>query len=237
MRRIRPKIYVLGAILFMLAVLYILFTYIEIFDTKIHFTLDTAKYISIVLCLLISLFIGEDHITKKGRCSLQFALFFTTVADFFLLIYPKHVLGIGIFCIAHIFHAIRFEGRKAHVIIGRHTMSLFILIVMHFIVGLYIIDIEFIYIISLFYAMLLISNVKRAVGIYKTKVLPLANSYMVAIGMVLFLLCDINVALYNTIGSNRIPFLLIWFFYLPSQVVLALSGWDYNKLLAKGGSL
>jgi hypothetical protein len=64
---------------------------------------------------------------------------------------------------------------------------------------------------------------------------------MVALGMFLFLACDINVALFNITKfvppTNEIifklqytAFVLIWFFYLPSQILLSMSGYSYKKI-------
>lgn len=56
---------------------------------------------------------------------------------------------------------------------------------------------------------------------------------MILIGMILFLLGDINVAMSYiskeisvSLGNNFS--LLIWVFYLPSQALLSLSGYKYK---------
>ncbi|GHU56059.1 hypothetical protein AGMMS49975_18770 [Clostridia bacterium] len=48
------------------------------------------------------------------------------------------------------------------------------------------------------------------------------KNYLAPIGMLLFLLCDINVALAN-IFDYPVFWRLIWVFYLPSQLLLAFS--------------
>lgn len=53
------------------------------------------------------------------------------------------------------------------------------------------------------------------------------NRNMVIWGMILFALCDINVALTRIKSLNEISFSLIWIFYLPSQVLLSLSGYKF----------
>lgn len=63
------------------------------------------------------------------------------------------------------------------------------------------------------------------------------SRFLFFLGLVLFLLCDINVGLYNMgdyVGEvsgwlealYRLSGNLMWTFYLPSQVLLVLSGWE-----------
>ena len=52
------------------------------------------------------------------------------------------------------------------------------------------------------------------------------NSIIAATGMLLFLLCDLCVGLYNLTpgyGTQNIFYCLTWFFYLPSQALLSVS--------------
>ena len=97
------------------------------------------------------------------------------------------------------------------------------------IVNYFIREVELLYPIALFYAIALVSNVVRAINVCKEQRFPSPNRYMIAYGMILFLLCDVNVALYNTLLSTEMTYVLMWFFYLPSQVLLALSGKGSSK--------
>jgi len=59
------------------------------------------------------------------------------------------------------------------------------------------------------------------------KAYPFPNRIFVPLGMFMFLLCDINVALMNVLtpGAGRAAArILIWVFYLPSQALLSVSG-------------
>jgi hypothetical protein len=90
---------------------------------------------------------------------------------------------------------------------------------------------------SLYYFICLLFSVRGAMVALKKNLYPSPSKYMIAFGMILFLLCDICVALSNL--SELLPLtgyyfrkvqhissMLIWFFYLPSQLLLALSGND-----------
>jgi len=95
--------------------------------------------------------------------------------------------------------------------------------------------------VALFYAISLLVSFINALKACKDRLFPYPNNHLIAWGMVLFLLCDINVALFNiyrltSISSGIISHLhsvsrpLIWLFYLPSQAFLSLSGYDFKKL-------
>jgi hypothetical protein len=62
-----------------------------------------------------------------------------------------------------------------------------------------------------------------------------ANNILSRLGMTLFLLCDVNVLLWNlqrVADMTAIPAwtgTLIWTFYLPAQTMLALSAYDFAK--------
>ncbi len=225
MKETNYKTSILKLILITISILYISFLYIDITGVKLFISSDKIKYICIILCFFISLLIGEDCINTRDRHLLQLGLFLTVIADLFLLIYPHYTLGVAIFCIAQTFHSIRYDNENAYQIIKEYISMLLIIIAIYSIVNFFIIDIEFLFTISFFYAIFLVVNVTKAIRACKYDLFPSPNKYMIAWGMVLFLLCDINVALFNTIVNNSIPFILIWFFYLPSQVLLALSGW------------
>lgn len=225
MKETNYKIPILRIMLVIIAILYISFLYIDITDVKIFISSDGIKYICIILCFIISLLIGDDCLSRRDRHLLRLGLFFTVIADLFLLVYSYHTLGVSIFCIAQTFHSIRYDNEKAYTIIKKNLLILFVIITIYLIVNSFIIDIEFLFTVAFFYAILLVVNVIKAIRACRYNLFPSPNKYMIAWGMVLFLLCDINVALFNIIENNSIPFILIWFFYLPSQVLLALSGW------------
>jgi hypothetical protein len=99
------------------------------------------------------------------------------------------------------------------------------------------IEIELLLIITIFYFVSIVMNVIDAVRLNR-KVNTTANK-LFAYGMILFLLCDINVGIFNlsnfvTINNKFFISLYdfttigMWMFYLPAQVLIALSGFAQN---------
>ncbi len=87
--------------------------------------------------------------------------------------------------------------------------------------------------VSIFYFICIVTNtisaVKAALNLPRNR-----SSVIFAMGMVLFLLCDINVGLYNLSGfivmpdglatfASSVSAILMWAFYAPSQLLITLS--------------
>jgi len=105
------------------------------------------------------------------------------------------------------------------------------LFIVYFVVDKLIFKLDFIWGMGLFYGICLLNSVIKAAKAYRDRLFPKPNGHMILIGMVLFLLCDINVALYNILNEGlfyNISSISMWLFYLPSQVLLSLSGYKYN---------
>ncbi len=220
---------VLKILLIIIALLYILFLYMDIFNVELFITSDGVKYICIVLCFFISLLIGNDTLNKRDISLLRMGLFCTVIADLFLLLLPYHTVGVAVFCIAQILYSMRYDVGNTPLVLKRHLIIFLSIIAIYLIVNYFIREVELLYPIALFYAIALVSNVVRAINVCKEQRFPSPNRYMIAYGMILFLLCDVNVALYNTLLSTEMTYVLMWFFYLPSQVLLALSGKGSSK--------
>jgi hypothetical protein len=86
---------------------------------------------------------------------------------------------------------------------------------------------------AILYAVALIFSVSAAVSAFRNKKYPKPNNFLALTGMLLFLLCDINVVmLYNLglpSGVTNAAHKLIWVFYLPSQLFLAVSAFSFEK--------
>ncbi|GKU27635.1 lysoplasmalogenase family protein [Clostridium folliculivorans] len=167
---------------------------------------------------------------------LQTALFLTTIADFFFIIIESPELGIFVF----IFVQITYILRHARAISLNHiyTKTLLLLSFSILLLGFFIkpknIDTN-LYYLALLYGTLLINSLILAFSTFRSKLYYKHSSSTIAIGIALFFMCDINVGLYpliteyyNIDSLSMTIYFLIWFFYLPSQLLLALSG--YKKL-------
>lgn len=223
-------------LLLLIALLYISFLYIDIFAKNIFLSSSTLKFISIIFIFIISILIKDNPLSYKDIHLLQIGLFITLIADLFLLVLDSHyILGIFLFSIVQILYSFRYEFRNFKFTIRNFSIIFLGLSIFYLIINKFIIEIDFLFIMGIFYAICLLNSVVKAVKSYKYKTYPAPNRQMILIGMILFLFCDVNVGLYNILGYINKTGLLynissvsMWLFYLPSQVLLALSGENYN---------
>lgn len=232
------------AVLATLAVLYLTFLYLDYNRMNTFYTTHNLKYISILLCFLLSLMAMDHAISPMDILLLQSGLFITTLADLCLLILDKFTIGVAIFCVAQIIYCIRYNPPKAYPTVVRFMMVFEVLAISYILLGFFVKNLDTLFVVATAYAICLMTSVIRAIKLCKAKQFPSPNRYMIAIGMVLFLLCDINVGLTNVIQQLRpqsifltyiynMSSFLIWFFYLPSQVLLAMSGYNFCQLRIK----
>jgi hypothetical protein len=223
-------------------IIYIIFLFTDIGFRNVGNCYSTIlKFSSIILCFFIVLLIGNDGIDKMDKSLVQLARFFTVLADLFLVILNNFQIGIGCFCIVQFIYILRHGRGKAF----KNTAA--ILLVTIAIASLIYIKVPIpnidksMYIVALLYASLLINSVIMAATTYSRKVYSKFSCTLIAVGMILFFMCDFNVALYNLIDFydielirvNNKEFLvgfLMWFFYLPSQLLLTLSGFNENYI-------
>ena len=177
------------------------------------------KFISIVVCFAIILSIGENIYDKKDLFILRLALFFIIVQSLYIIRHGrfKDVNG-----------KVRFKYRDIYLFV----FCLFLFIILKrlnlFSKESTLLSMAFIY------ALLLIHSLIRAYGTFNNNFFEKKTCKIISIGITLFFLCDLNVAFSNIsfyllsikhVENLENVFLpLIWFFYLPSQILLSLSG-------------
>lgn len=207
-------------IIFIVLIL-IMSIFIDVVDIS-NIKLDTTliKYSGIILCFIYS----TMNINKTKKSLISLALFFTLIADLFLLVLDKYYeIGVGVFIIVQIIYLIYLAdlSKIYKDIILRAIIYLIILIVL-----LIIKENALVTYLSAFYFINLICNIIKS---FSKK-----NDYLIlSIGLLLFSCCDICVGLYNILyemyDSSGIINLVyhitcygMWFFYLPSQGLIAL---------------
>jgi len=230
---------------FLILFLYIGFLYLDILTKDLgNTTTLNIKYLIIIICLIISLTIGRDGHNKIDSTLVQIARFFTLIADYYLVILDNYKLGVFFFCIVQITYIIRhsfMEDKKY-----RNFMFLCLtLIIAIFLLNKVILSSfeEKLIFLGLIYGAVLISSVYAAIRTIKCSRYPKKSALLIAIGMSLFFMCDLNVAIFNLAENMSISLfndenirfysgVLIWLFYAPSQLLLTLSGFnDSMKLL------
>ncbi|MCB2291132.1 lysoplasmalogenase family protein [Clostridium sp. CS001] len=240
---------IIRVITLIILILYVLFLYMDLYDVKTVITSEYIKYMSIILCFILSilpikkLLGGRDivnnsytHIANyRDRLLLQFGMFITVIADLCLVIFDFYILGVVFFSMVQIIYSVRYDPKKQKVTLINFFIAFQFIVLSYFTVRLFIREISILLPISLFYSICLLTSVIKAIKAFKSNLYPLPNKYMVVLGMILFLLCDICVALSNVttilpieahfiISLQQIASFLIWVFYLPSQLLLSLSG-------------
>lgn len=163
------------------------------------YPLGTAlKYAGILLCVIYAL---------RGDRRVAFALLLTALADLFLLILGKCLeLGVALFVAVQALYA-RHIARDT-----RKTLCLRALLVLGSWTVLWHLD--------------LLTPLNLLVGLYFPQLLcnmALAwrKDRTLALGLTLFVGCDVCVGLWNLFGVAGTG---MWAFYLPSQVLIALHG-------------
>ena len=185
------------------------------------------EYALVLMCF--SFACGHRSETLDGLLALG-ALLFTAVADFFLVALKEEqwLPGMAVFCVAQGLWALRLwlreEGKRrlVHLFIWAGTCATLLVVAVILVRGA-----DTLLLLGAVYASFLLTTVVFS------WLSP--RNFLFTLGMTLFLCCDIfvavnNTALYLDLGVHPllktlydIPFNMMWAFYGPSQMLLALS--------------
>ncbi len=211
------------------------------------------KYTIIILCFCYAL-PGAD---KSTFYLLQSALLFTLVSDLFILILDYYIYGVMTFIVAQELYCLRLTllknrskaeedasvdrrrkiGRAYFRRVLMQVLSSLVIYLLLYLVG---VGMDELLIVSVFYFICILTNVISAITLAYRKPESKSNR-LYAAGMLLFLLCDINVGVFNLSGFLSVPenvytilyalsSILMWTFYAPAQVLIAISS-RYEKKL------
>ncbi len=172
------------------------------------------KYASMLLCLFASL----SGITKKDGRYVASALALTVCADLFLLVLDNfYAIGVAFFCPVQIIYALRLRRMRE----GKTLFALRALLFAAMLAIVCAVQPSALNILSAFYFSQLVCNAIEAAD---------AKNRLFSVGLLLFVCCDICVGLCNITfpfpASDAVfPIIriLMWAFYLPSQVLIVLS--------------
>lgn len=169
-----------------ICILYITFLYFDMVSIQTFISTCMVKFISIILCFIVSILIGKDYINKEDKLLLQSGLCITIIADFFLLFTDYLILGVGFFSIVHILYAIRYERNKVRFTLIRSVIIFLIITGLYLIINFFYIKVELLFLVASFYAISLIISVAKAIKAYKYKLFPYPNKYLIILGMIFF---------------------------------------------------
>lgn len=232
----------------------VLFVFVQILLFGYFLTLDFTnsnidlsnkiKFCIIILCFCYAAF----FIRGAGRSiilCLQAGLFFTVISDLFILMMNSYYYGVLTFILVQQLYGIRLllaqrsdTKEKIDSALFRSWGIRIILQASIACVGCIIlyrlgVVLESLLLATIFYFVCILTNVITSVKLAFHKPQRKGN-IIFAIGMFLFLLCDINVGLFNLSGYITMPenlyhtiysfsSILMWTFYAPAQVLIALS--------------
>lgn len=169
----------------------------------------------------ICLYLVYAYHHSKSDYLLLIALFFTLLADTILVINSTSIVGVFVFCFSQFFHLARLRKIQPKAL----TFYFFIIILIFFFSVLQ--KIEPIFVVAAIYATALLLNVGLSSHWYHQQPHDIAAT-SAFFGFLLFLSCDFCVAnsYLSYIGFwpaavYPIANYLAWFFYFPSQALIA----------------
>jgi len=221
-------------------ILYISFLFLDIKGGNIALS-SYIKFAVVALCFIYVFVTGNESFDRQ-RLFLCLALFFTLISDIQLLLLDDsdyYFYGVLTFILAQQFHGIRISilgNSRAKLIKDLLIRLLYQTIgslAIYFLLWKANISINGLLAASIFYFICILTNSLRSLRLallFKGR----KDTKYLAAGMVLFLLCDINVGLFNlsdflSVGPvyniiYSVSSILMWTFYAPSQVFISLSG-------------
>lgn len=223
-------------------ILYGAFLTMDILESNIPLS-NKIKFAVVVLCFIYAINIGLKNRSREHRF-LIYALAFTLVSDMLILLSDFYLYGVMTFILAQQLYGMRItelNKRELDTISPKSLHRDFAIRLLYqgtfvFLLGILLwlanVNIDALLAVSIFYFISICTNVLRILKL-SVKFYDRKDIMYFAIGMVLFLLCDINVGLFNLSGFlpissayevvYNISSILMWTFYAPSQVFIALS--------------
>ncbi len=199
--------------------LYIAFLWLDLFHPSSWWDIP-LKYLSILLCFCFAAVTGRG---RDGRL-MKLALGFTLLADLFLLVLDRwYLAGVACFCVVQLLYLIRIAGmRPKHLPLRLALRGALAAAALALAAALGALDP--LTALSLFYFTQLAVNALESLTLG-----PAFRGF--SVGLFLFLCCDLCVGLQNlsawfpAAGGPLVDFARVgmWLFYLPSQVLIALS--------------
>lgn len=184
------------------SIIYIVFIALDIINVYSSF----IKYLGIILCLI--------YVLSNNKKDYYLSSFFTLIADLFLLMLDSYYyIGILFFIVvqyryASIINKLNSKYTKSFSII-RLSICIFGIIVLFITNNL---SLTNAFVIIYFSNLLL--NAFQSIS---------TKNILLILGLFLFLGCDICVGIHNISNGKTIADILMWIFYLPSQVLISLS--------------
>ena len=212
-------------LLLLLGIMYVAFVVGDVFISGVSNISSILKYIAILVCLVcaITVFFQSGNV-RDARLQIVI-MCFTVVADYFLLFTSYFTMGILIFLGAHLTAIYRYCASVFK--ICTFSVALAFVVWLVSVIAGQPIDLMFCAV-----AAYMFTIITATIATFIARQAP-ANNFLSRCGMILFLLCDVNVALYNTLPASSTFYaasmVLMWVFYLPAQTMLSMSAYDFDR--------
>lgn len=196
----------------LLGFLYVSFLLLDLLVTNHDYLSNILKWSTIIILAVASLILAPSPSPTNSRMirSFQLAALLTVLCDYLLLFTSRFMLGVFLFCLVQV---LRFYGLFASHI--PYILSISLLFLALFL--------PIFLVLVLIYAFLIVSNlVFSFYMVHKTNPSSNKRAYwkLATLAYILFIFCDISVALAFIGFVPDFFYPLQWFFYLPSQVLL-----------------
>ena len=164
-------------------------------------------------------FINKNHAHSRVDSNLtRAALFFALVGDYFLVVQNKNYeWGIFFFILCQLLHFYRFTNIKTAIKLSA------ILPVIYFLLPH---GIKMYERIGIIYSIVILFALGGAIQAFNKRKYEAPNRHFIVIAMLFFVICDVNVLLFNinALAHYKAYFLyFIWIFYYPALLLLSLS--------------
>lgn len=234
----RKVVYISRLLILIICIIFIMFLSMDIFNLDLKISSNQLKFLSVFLCLILSLLPDPSSHESRGLDLLRLGLFLTIIADYIFLIHQdNYSLALGLFCLVQLIYSIRYRGRDGLKMILRFIILFLVILILYRIIDRRLGEIDFQIVLAIFYGICFGLSLWEATKRYRREPNKVGNR-MIVYGMILFLLCDLNLGVHYILGVlkasgevidflRNISVISIWVYYLPSQILLALSGFEY----------
>lgn len=210
-------------------VLYVVIVSSDIGDYLTADWSNGIKLLSIVVCFMYLLMTYKPSKSSFDHALMIIVLGMTLFADTILLFSDQILMGLLLFVGVQLLYSFRITNIWS---ITHKYWYCYVAIALITGTVIFIQNEILLMGVVLFYGVLFIVNLRLLLMIYNQN---LQKHRYFTIGFVLFLICDINVLLFNILPSydvlnsfHEFTRISMWFFYLPAQVLLSLSGVNEN---------
>ena len=192
------------------------------------------KFSVIAACFVLSLLIEDRMHDLRDRLTIQVAAGLTLVADFVIGILDSFMIGLGLFVLVHAIYSFRhLRGFKEPTKEAILAVCIFALAAGILYFAAPITKAAGMFIPSLIYGVFLSASLYAGTGVVLRSFFPQEDRREIFAGLICFFIADILVAMNAGFTGEAKSWtgVFTWFFYLPAQYFLCMSGYRRNPVV------